>query len=172
VPALQTLGQKIAHDTTVATAGADYRDVFTQYRVFALVLPVTRMVGTVDRIHSVTAAKLTTVEHTLAARTTSADSAQVQPLLADLTSKLAAAQSTTSGLPAKLLALTPAQWDANHSLLEAPVAAVKGAVADVKAAAADAKQVRTIERAGRTAGHTAGHAAGHAAAAPAATPAS
>src|SRR5580658_5517012 len=40
---LQALGQTIASDQTVATAEADYAEIFTDYRVLALVLPAAHL---------------------------------------------------------------------------------------------------------------------------------
>jgi hypothetical protein len=42
---LQTLAQKIAGDSSVATATTDYDSIFSDYRVLALVLPAARLAG-------------------------------------------------------------------------------------------------------------------------------
>lgn len=147
VTGLQALGQKIAGDTTRATAVADYRTVFTSYRGF--VLPVVRLAATVDRIDTIAIPKVTALESKLAAHVTPTDSAQVTPLLNDITAQLAAAGTATKGLSAQLLSLTPGSWKANHSVLDQSRTAVKAAVGDLKKAAADAKQVRGDLKAAR-----------------------
>lgn len=146
---LQALGQKIAADSDLATAKADYEDIFSQYRVYDVVLPVTRMVVTADRITAQVGPKLTAVAQRLQAKETTADSAQVSPLLSDLTSKVASATSAVNGLAAQVIDVTPAAYDANTSVLKTPEAAVKTAAGDVKAALADAKQARSLERGAR-----------------------
>ena len=168
-PKLQALGQKIANDTDVATARADYEDIFSQYRVFALVLPVTRIVTESDRITAQAGPRLTAAAQKLQARQTTADSAQVAPLLDDLASKVQAATGAVDGLAARVLTLTPAAYDADTSVLKAPETAVKTAAGDIKAALADARQARALERgarAGRTAHQQGGAATASAAFSP------
>ncbi len=149
VSGLQALGQKIAGDSTVAVAAADYRTVFTNYRVFALALPVSRLVRAADRIDNMAIPKGTAAEGKLAAHVTPATSAQVTPLLDDIKAQLAAAGTATNGLSAQLINLTPATWNANHSVLQSPRTSVKAAVGDLKKAVADGKQARADLRAAR-----------------------
>ncbi|HET9689959.1 MAG TPA: hypothetical protein VFP61_02315, partial [Acidimicrobiales bacterium] len=81
VPELQALGQKIAADTDAATAKADYEAIFSQYRVFWLVLPSARLVSTADRITADAGPRAATAIQQLEAHETTADQAQVAPLL-------------------------------------------------------------------------------------------
>jgi hypothetical protein len=149
VPALQQLGQKIAADTTPATAKADTEAIYTNYRAFALVLPAARLTRASDRIDNVLVPQLTSVSSRLAARETSSDQATVAPLLTDLNNQLAAAHSAVSGIPGTVEAYTPAQWNSNHALLSSAGAAVKTATNDLKTARSDAQKARAALRAGR-----------------------
>lgn len=144
VTGLGQLGQKIAADTTPASARADRALIFTNYRIIALALPVARLVGAVDRIDNATLPKLTAFEAKVTARLTPANSAQVQPLLSDIAAQVAAAGKATSGVSATLLAFTPTQWNADHHLLDAERASVKSAVADLAKAASDRKQILAL----------------------------
>jgi hypothetical protein len=140
VTGLQQLGQKIAGDTDVATAKADYMDIFTQYRVYALELPRTRLVAADDRITNKTGPNLTKVAARIATKGTSTDQAQVAPLLSDLATQVSDATSGVQGQVATLEAATPAAWNVNHALLEPDATATRASVADLKKAASDAKQ--------------------------------
>lgn len=146
VSGLGQLGQKIAADTTTASARADRALIFTNYRIIALALPVARLVGAVDRIDNATLPKLTAFEAKVTARLTPANSAQIQPLLADIASQVAAAGKATSGASAALLALTPAQWNADHHLLDAQRASVKSVAADLAKAASDRKEILALAK--------------------------
>jgi hypothetical protein len=160
VPALQQLGQKIAADTTVATALADYAQIFSGYRVYALVLPVTALVRVDDHITDTAGPRLTAVSAKIAARETSANQGQVQPLLADLAQQVSAATAAVNGQPATLMTDTPAQWNADHGLLGPAWSAGKAARGDVAAARSDARQaaaaagIRAGQRKGADGGTT------------------
>lgn len=156
VPGLQQLGQKIAADTTAPTARADYERIFTDYRVFVLVLPVSHLVAAIDRIDNTVDPRLTTTAGKISSRVTPADQAQIQPLLTDLTNQVSTAKSATAGLPATLEGYTPAQWNTNHALLadaKGKLQTAKGAVtkarADAKQAAADVRANRGPKAAGK-----------------------
>jgi hypothetical protein len=142
-PALQQLGQKIAGDVTVPTAQADFEQIFTNFRVYALVLPVTRTVLVDDRLTNTAGPRLTAAASRIAARETPTNQSEIQPLLADLASKVSAASSAVDGQAATLLGYTPAQWNANHHLLASAHAATKTARGDLVAARSDAKQARS-----------------------------
>ncbi|HML01227.1 MAG TPA: hypothetical protein VK428_13645, partial [Acidimicrobiales bacterium] len=57
---LQNLGAKIAADTTVSQAKADFADIFVDFRVYALVLPAARQAAVADAITVTALPKLTT----------------------------------------------------------------------------------------------------------------
>jgi hypothetical protein len=154
VAGLQQLGGKIAADPTVQTARADYEHIFTGFRVYVLVLPVTRTVGAIDRIDNTVDPRLTTVAGRISSHLTPADQGQVQPLLGDLATQVGTSKSATTGLAATLEGYSPAGWNANHALLADARGKVKAARAAVTKARGDAKQATADVRAARRSGRT------------------
>jgi hypothetical protein len=145
VDGLTTLEAKIAADSTVATAQADYQSIFTGFRVYALALPQVRYATAVDDITALALPKLTSAQATLAGLLAGADAAKntaaVQASMTDLASQITAITTATNGLSASVLALTPAQYNANHALLSQPRAKLVQARADVRSATADVASV-------------------------------
>jgi hypothetical protein len=137
---LQGLAGKIAADTTVAAARSDYRQIFTNFRAQALVLPVTRLVVADDRITATAGPRLTSIAARIAGRQTPANQAQVGPLLADQATQVASATAAVKGLTATLESYTPAQYNADKQLLDHARTATKTAVGDLAKARSDAKQ--------------------------------
>jgi hypothetical protein len=138
--ALSQLGHTIAGDGTMQTAKTDYKQIFSDYRVYALVLPVIRQVVVDDRIINTAGPRLTKVAARIAAKETPADQAEVQALLTDLANQVSAATAAVKGQPATLEGYTVADWNANHQLLAPARSATKTAVADLLKARSDAKQ--------------------------------
>jgi myosin heavy subunit len=140
---LTNLKTKLDSDTTLADARTDVQSIITDYRVYLLALPVTRLVEAIDRLTTVET-KLTTLQAKLQgasdkAQTQGKDVTAVQKDIADMQTQLSAAQNATSGLTAKLLALQPADYNANHTVLLQYRQAVQTAVTAAKAARDDAK---------------------------------
>ncbi|HUJ65823.1 MAG TPA: hypothetical protein VLX59_09815 [Acidimicrobiales bacterium] len=139
--ALTALGPKIQADTTVAQARTDYQSIFLDYRVYALALPQVRLAAATDDITGGVLPRLTDAQTRLQSLLSGPDSAKntapVQTAMSDLGAKIQAITSTTSGLSATILALTPAQYDANHTVLAGPREAILNARADIVAARAD-----------------------------------
>jgi hypothetical protein len=138
---LQALGQKIAGDTSLSEAAADYSTIFTNFRVLALDLPAAHIAGATDELQSTVIPKLTALSTKAAARVTATNAPVLQPLLTDLTAQIAAASNGTTGVAATVLADTPAQWNANDDLLSPARGAVQAAEGNVTKARADLKQI-------------------------------
>jgi hypothetical protein len=142
---LTALGAKIAADTDLATAQADYHRIFTDYRVFALAMPQVRLVRASDTVQTVVLPKLadarTTLQQALASH---GKTDQAAALMADLSAQIAALQASTDGLSAKILALTPAGFNADHAVLQSPRQALVSARQDVRKARADIVAVRKL----------------------------
>jgi hypothetical protein len=138
---LTALRQKITADTDATQARADYRTIFTGYRVYALALPQARYAAAVDDITDTVLPRLTDALKRLAALLAGSaadhNSADVQAAMTDLDKQILAITSTTTGLSASVLAFTPAQYNANHALLAGPRAQLRTARADVDAARKD-----------------------------------
>jgi hypothetical protein len=142
---LSALGTKIQGDTTVAQATSDYKTIFLGYRVFALALPQVRFAAACDDITDAVLPRLNDAQSKLQALLSGKDSGKdtpaVQAAMSDLAGQISAATSATSGLSAGVLALTPAQYDANHAILSGPKATLVGARADVHKARQDVATV-------------------------------
>jgi len=149
---LQNLGAKIAADTTVSQAKADFADIFVDFRVYALVLPAARQAAVADAITVTALPKLTTFSTKAQQRVTEngQNDATVEQMIDSLNNDLSGAQSASSGVATTVLAYTPSQWNADHSLLSATKTSVQTATGDVKSARSEAKQIRQYLRGSTT----------------------
>lgn len=141
ITGLTALDATIKADTTVAAARADAKKIFTDFRIYALVVPSTRMVVAADAVQGVAATRLTTAADRLQAAVTKRGLTAEQPTLDDMKAKIAAATAATAGMSSHLLGLTPAQWNADHHLLDSDRANLKTARAALQDARSDAKTV-------------------------------
>jgi hypothetical protein len=141
---MASLQSKIAADTDAATAYADYRSMYTDWRVYAVSLQQSLIAATADGLTGTAIPKLQSAATKIAAAF-AADPSKATPALrsqlADMQAKTADAVTKTNGLAATALAVTPAAYDANHSILVDPRAASRDALAGTKAAAADGQAI-------------------------------
>lgn len=142
---MNTVEAKIAADTTVATAAADYKTIFSTYRVYAVAIPQSRLAAGADRMTSTSIPKLTDAETKLAAALAGPDASKSTPALqadlTDMSAQINAATAALDGIAAQALAVTPSAYNSNHSVLEPVHSAVKAAIADLKKAKADGQTV-------------------------------
>jgi hypothetical protein len=138
---LQQLNQTIQGDSTVQQAAHDFGTIFSDYRVYVLVLPTSRIAA--DANHATVAAvpNLTTAATKAQARVTPTNQATLQPLINDLNSQISTATNATNGLAATVLAFTPAQWNANNALLQASKSSAQAATGALEKGRADVKQI-------------------------------
>jgi DNA repair exonuclease SbcCD ATPase subunit len=144
ISGLGTLKTKLDAETTLAAARTDVQSIITEYRVYLLVLPAARLVEAIDRLADVEN-KLTTLQAKIQGATDKDQNAgknvaAIQKNIANLQAKINEAQADTTGLTAKLLALKPADINANHTVLAQYRTAIGNAQTAVKAARDDAKQ--------------------------------
>jgi len=146
---LAALGSKVASDQDARTAWADYVAVFDQYRIYALVDPVVHFVRATDVLVVLVTPRLVTVQRTLRSllrqeqRAGKNVSAATKPMK-DLGAQLHTISSMTDGLSARLLALTPADWNADHAVLGPPLTDLQKARVAVGRAVADAQAVEVV----------------------------
>jgi hypothetical protein len=144
---MKVIEAKVAADTTLATASADFKTIFTTYRVFGVAIPQARIVADIDRATSIEIPKLTASQTKLAAKFAGKDAskstAALQSNLADMKAKIAAASSELSGASEKVLAITPADYNSNKTVVKSARASVKTAENDLKQARADRKAILT-----------------------------
>jgi hypothetical protein len=142
---LEVLKQTIAAETSADNLRTECESIWTGYRVFALVLPRTRIVGVADN-ELFAAGRLDGVATTLqqAIDQASADGHDVTKAQADLDAmkaKTASGRAGAAGAAPSVLPLTPADWNANHDVLKPAHDAVKTGRDSLKEAARLGRQV-------------------------------
>jgi len=138
---LQQLEQMIQGDSTVQQAAPDFGTIFSDYRVYVLVLPASRIVADADDAITTAIPKLTADAAKAQSRVTPANQATLQPLIDDLNGQIATATNATNGIAATVLAFTPAQWNADNALLAASKAADQAATGALRKGRADVRQI-------------------------------
>ncbi len=124
ITGLQTLGTTIAGETTVAEVEASTQLIFSEFRVYRLMLPVAGDVIVVDNAVNVKLPALASSISLLQGAENPSNQAFLAPLIANMQSQSGIITGATGGLSAELLSYTPAEWNANHNLLN-------GAAADI-----------------------------------------
>ena len=144
---MKAIESKIAADTTLAAASADFKTIFTTYRVFAVAIPQARIVSVVDRVTSIDIPKLTDSQTRLATglagKDASKSTAALQSTLADMKTQVDAANTQLDGVSGKVIAITPAEYNSNKAVISSVRAAVKIAESDLTQARADRKAILT-----------------------------
>lgn len=145
ISGLNTLKTKLDSETTIAAARADAQDIYTEYRVYALVAPKIGLVKVADD-QQVVEQKLSTLIQKLQSRITSAQSngkdvTALQNALNDMTTKVNAAQSVSNSIESKVISLQPTDYNSDHAILSGDSAQLKTAHADNEASYQDAKQI-------------------------------
>jgi ATP-dependent protease HslVU (ClpYQ) ATPase subunit len=135
VGGLTALKAKLDADTDLTTAKADANSIFTEYRVFALVVPQVGLVKTADD-QQTAEAKLSDLATKLQGRITGTNAT-----LSDMQAKLAAATSISSSIESQVVILTPTDYNTDHTVLSGDVTQLKTAQSDNQAAAADARNL-------------------------------
>lgn len=113
--------------TTAADATTARNAIFTDYRVYAVVLPKVRLVKVADD-QLTNEANLTTFANKLSAK------ASGNSQVADMQSKISAAQALSSAAETKVLAVDPSDYNTDHTVLSQNLANLKQAHADNQAA--------------------------------------
>jgi hypothetical protein len=141
---LQQLQGRIATDP-LAQLRTDYQSIFLQYRVYLLALPQVRFAAAADDLTAGVLPHLTDAQQKLEALLSGPDSGKdspaVQAAMSDLASQIQAITSATNGLSATVLAYTPAQYDANHALLDPARQALTAAEHEAESARQDVATV-------------------------------
>jgi hypothetical protein len=117
ISGLEALGVTIAGDTTVQKALQDSSLIFTEFRVYYLMLPVAADVIHVDGVTNVDLPNIAKAVAWIQSQENPSNQGVLAPLVANMQSQAQIATGATSGLSAQLLGFTPAEWDANHGLL-------------------------------------------------------
>jgi hypothetical protein len=148
--ALAALGTKLAGDTTLADARADYQSIFQDYRVYLVVTPQAYATSACGHIQTA-AATLTEDQAKLAARVQAAadagaDMTGARTALQDMTTQLHEATTLADRANGALAAIGPDHGDkavaaSNQTAVESAHADLVKAGKDLGAALADARAV-------------------------------
>jgi hypothetical protein len=138
---LQQLNQTIQADSTVHQAAHDFGTIFSDYRVYVLVLPASRIAATADHATTSAIPNLSADAVKAQAHVTPANEATLQPLINDLNSQISAATEATNGLASAVLAFTPAQWNADRALLDPSRSSSQATTDALGKGRADVKQI-------------------------------
>ena len=140
--AMHDLAAQIAGDTTVADAADDYRAIFTEYRVYAVALPQSLYAAAADALTGSALPRLRNVHETLETKLAAGDSnPELEALLDDMAESIDAAEAGASTIAADALAVTPAAWNADHTVLTDIRTELRDAAQDARDAAQDARQI-------------------------------
>jgi hypothetical protein len=143
---LRTLAGEIKADTDLAALRDHCRSIFEDNRVFALVLPRTRLVVGSDTAGAA-GAKLRDVAGRLGdaiAREEAAgrDMTQAKADLDAMKAQIASGVAAAGTIPGAVLGLTPADWNANHDVLQPSRQQLRVARTDLKVARDLAVKIR------------------------------
>jgi hypothetical protein len=143
---LRTLADEIKAATDLVTLRDHCRSIFEDNRVFALVLPRTRLVVGAD-----TATDAGATLHDVAGKLADAiakeeaagrDTSQAKADLDAMKAQIASATAAAGTVPGAVLGLTPADWNANHDVLQPARQSLRVARADLKVARDLAVKIR------------------------------
>jgi len=148
--AMVTLGSKIAADTDLAVATADYRSIFTGYRIFAVAIPQSFLAAAASSLEDSAIPALQAAQAKLAAAIAgplaSKDTPAIDAEMADLATQITTARKSISGVSAFALSVTPGRFNADHEILAPLRASAKTATAAAKKARVDVASVRAALR--------------------------
>jgi hypothetical protein len=143
---LNVLAGEIKADTDLATLRDHCRSIFEDNRVFALVLPRTRLVVGADTAADA-GAKLSDVAGKLADAIKAAEAAgedvhQAKLDLDMMQAQIASGVAAAGSIPGGILGLTPADWNANHEALTPAHQSLREARTELKVARDLAYKIR------------------------------
>lgn len=144
---LKALRLEIAGDTTVASVTEDIRRIFSDFRIYALVSRQVVLVRADDRVDAA-ATRLTGVAGQLAdaiarAEENGKDVTEARAHLAAMKTAIDAATGEVAGDAERVLAQTPALWNAGSAkpILDAARASISAAHTDLRTAVKEARAV-------------------------------
>ncbi|HXN62970.1 MAG TPA: hypothetical protein VN886_21165 [Acidimicrobiales bacterium] len=141
---LQQLDATIQGETSAQQAAADFRTIFTNFRVYRLVLPGAHIAGDAFRVTTTAVPNLQAASTKAQQYVNPGNQGVLEPLIDDLNGQISAASSATNGLAATVLAYTPQQWNANNNLLAPSKQSDAQADAAVSKGRQDVQQIRAI----------------------------
>lgn len=142
---LQTLKTKLDAETDVTAARADVKSIFTQFRIYAVVLPRDDREAVLDHLTNLQAkfvANEPKIQQAIqAAANKGVNVSQEQEQYTDLVAKVNAAATQDSAAQALVASLTPANYPGTAATLAQMKGNLKAAHDDLVAAHTDLKQI-------------------------------
>lgn len=121
VTSLTALKTQLATDTTVDQASTDVAGIFSNFRVYALVVPKVQLITITDNqlnIESQLSAKVQLLQAQIAANTSTAKSVSTAKiLLTGMNNLVTSSQTISSTVRNDTISLQPSNWNANHNIL-------------------------------------------------------
>lgn len=147
ISGLTSLKAQLDGETTLTAAITDAQDIYTEYRVYAVVNPKVSLIKVADDQQAVQA-KLTTLSQKLQTRITAEqqagkDVSALQSDLSDMDAKISAAQATSSNIESTVISVEPSDYNSNHAVLSGDNTQLQTAHTDDAAATTDAKNIVT-----------------------------
>jgi len=149
ISGLQALNTTITNETSVTAFRTEAGDILSTYRVYALVLPQVHLVRASDEMTAVVIPAFQQLETDLQSRITAEQQqgknvAVTTAAMTDLANQITAMQTDTSGVSATLLGFTPAQWNADHTIVSGPRHMLGSAFSAAGQALKDVRAVRAV----------------------------
>lgn len=143
---LKNLQAKIDSDTTLAIALQDKQSIVTEYRVFVFIVPQVHIVSVADQQQTIENKISDFAANILQTRITAAqnqgkDVSSLQTQLDSMKQSVANATSLSSSTEQKVIALRPADYDGNTTILKQYRQNLQTAHQDNQTAINDAKQI-------------------------------
>jgi hypothetical protein len=133
---LNDLAGQIDAATTAAKARALYHSIFTDYRVYAVVLPQSFYAAAADGLEDAALPKLEDGYTRLAAAVDKSGDSDLKAILAQMRASLDTATGLLNGLADEALAVSPSDFNADHTVL----GDIRGTLRDATNAVRDARQ--------------------------------
>ncbi len=145
ISGLNTLKSQLDGASTVASARTYVSDIFSEYRVYALVAPKVNLVKVADD-QQVVEIQLISMESILQTRINMAkqqgkDVSALQSELNSMVGLTSSSQAVSSSIEGKVIGLQPSDYNSNHQVLEGDNTELQTAHKDNAAAYADAKTI-------------------------------
>jgi len=143
---LHTLKTKLDSDTDITTTRTDIQAIFSDYRVYALILPKVRILVADDHI-AVTSVRLsdlvTKLNDKITAKASSMSTASLEGQLAQMQTDIANANNLYTSIHDATINLQPSDYNTDHTILIGKRDQLNQAATDLRDALADAKSIIT-----------------------------
>ncbi|MEO5949733.1 MAG: hypothetical protein ABIP74_04985 [Candidatus Saccharimonas sp.] len=145
ISGLSTLKTKLSAETTLGAARTDAQSILTGYRVYALLLPKVRLVKVADGQIALeakfTALSAKFLERFAELKAAGRDTVSLEATLSTMNTKVTDAEAISTAIQAKVIALQPSDYNADHTILSGDRDQLKVAHDKLVSARKDAKTI-------------------------------